>query len=184
MIESCLTWVGHITHMSCLTQEWVTLHIWMSHVSCMNESCLTYPFQITGWAPQLPPQGKVRGNGPQIRRKSAAAQVFVYYRFAIPKMCSKRSRWHICRKGAATEVCSYVQFDGTNVVMKKKMTVNTREKCGLGFVCMCGFVCGMCWCNLESKSIHTKWEMDHKYAGKMRVGFCNIVWTRVWNVLI
>jgi hypothetical protein len=35
-------WMSHVTHMneSCYTHEWVMLHTWMSHVSYMNESCL------------------------------------------------------------------------------------------------------------------------------------------------
>ena len=39
-----IVWMSHVSHMneSCLTYEWVMSHIWMSHVSHMNESCLTY----------------------------------------------------------------------------------------------------------------------------------------------
>ena len=37
-------WMSHVTHMneSCHTYEWVMWHIWMSHVTHMNESCHTY----------------------------------------------------------------------------------------------------------------------------------------------
>jgi len=36
--------LSHVSHMneSCLTYEWVMEHIWMSHGTHMNESCLTY----------------------------------------------------------------------------------------------------------------------------------------------
>ena len=36
-------WMSHVTHMneSCHTYEWVMSHIWMSHVTHMNESCHT-----------------------------------------------------------------------------------------------------------------------------------------------
>jgi len=36
--------MSHVSRMneSCLTYEWVMSHVWMSHVSRMNESCLTY----------------------------------------------------------------------------------------------------------------------------------------------
>ena len=37
-------WMSHVTHMneSCHTYEWVMSHIWMRHVTNMNESCHTY----------------------------------------------------------------------------------------------------------------------------------------------
>ena len=37
-------WMSHVTHMneSCHTYEWVMSRIWMSHVTHMNESCHTY----------------------------------------------------------------------------------------------------------------------------------------------
>ena len=37
-------WMSHVTLMneSCHTYEWVMSHIWMSHVTLMNESCHTY----------------------------------------------------------------------------------------------------------------------------------------------
>ena len=52
MTESCLMshmWISHVTHMneSCLTYEWVMSQLWMSHVSCMNESCLTYEWVMS-----------------------------------------------------------------------------------------------------------------------------------------
>jgi len=42
-------WMSHVSHMneSCLTHEWVMSHIWMSHVSHMNESCLTYESHVS-----------------------------------------------------------------------------------------------------------------------------------------
>jgi len=42
--DTCHIWMSHVTHMneSCLTYEWDMSHIWMSHVSHTNESCLTY----------------------------------------------------------------------------------------------------------------------------------------------
>jgi len=48
-------WMGHVTHMneSCHTYErvmshilWVMSHIWMSHVTHMNGSCLTYEWAM------------------------------------------------------------------------------------------------------------------------------------------
>jgi len=37
-------WMSHVAHMneSCHTYEWVMSHIWMSHAAHMNESCHTY----------------------------------------------------------------------------------------------------------------------------------------------
>jgi len=37
-------WMSHVTHIneSLHTYEWVMLHIWMSHVTNMNQSCHTY----------------------------------------------------------------------------------------------------------------------------------------------
>jgi len=42
-------WMSHVSHMneSCLTYEWVMSHIWTSHVSHMNESCLTYEWVMS-----------------------------------------------------------------------------------------------------------------------------------------
>ena len=44
MNTACHIWMSHVTHMneSCHTYEWVVPHIWMEHVSHMNESCQTY----------------------------------------------------------------------------------------------------------------------------------------------
>jgi len=38
-------WMSHVTHMneSCHTYEWVMSHTWMGHVPHMNESCPTWP---------------------------------------------------------------------------------------------------------------------------------------------
>ena len=37
-------WMSHVTHMneSCHTYEWVMAHVWMSHGTRMNDSCETY----------------------------------------------------------------------------------------------------------------------------------------------
>ena len=37
-------WMSHVSHLNatCLTYEWVVSQVWMSHVSHMNESCLAY----------------------------------------------------------------------------------------------------------------------------------------------
>jgi len=37
-------WMSHVTHMNepCHTYEWVMSHIWTSHATHMNESCHTY----------------------------------------------------------------------------------------------------------------------------------------------
>ena len=42
-------WVCHVTHMneSCHTCEWVMSHIWMSRVTHMNESCHTYEWLMS-----------------------------------------------------------------------------------------------------------------------------------------
>jgi len=42
-------WMRHVTHMneSCYTYEWVMSHIWMSHVTHMNESCHTYEWVMS-----------------------------------------------------------------------------------------------------------------------------------------
>jgi len=42
-------WMSHVTHMneSCYTYEWVMLHIWMSHVTHRNESCRTYEWVMS-----------------------------------------------------------------------------------------------------------------------------------------
>jgi len=48
-------WMSHVSRMneSCLTSrgtknpDWVMSHVWMSHVSHMNESCLTYEWVMT-----------------------------------------------------------------------------------------------------------------------------------------
>jgi len=50
-------WMSHVTHMneSCRTYEWVMLHIWMRHVTHMSESCHTcvpWPIHLAmnmGW---------------------------------------------------------------------------------------------------------------------------------------
>ena len=41
-------WMSHVSYMneSCLIYEWAMSHIWMSHVSYMNESCLIYEWVI------------------------------------------------------------------------------------------------------------------------------------------
>jgi len=42
-------WMSHVTHMdeSCHTYQWVLSHIWMSHVTPMNESCHTYQWVLS-----------------------------------------------------------------------------------------------------------------------------------------
>jgi len=42
-------WMSHVTHMneSCHTSEWVMSHIWMSHVTHLNESCHTYEWVMS-----------------------------------------------------------------------------------------------------------------------------------------
>ena len=42
-------WMSHVTHMneSCHTYEWVMSHIWMSHVTHMNEVCHTYEWVLS-----------------------------------------------------------------------------------------------------------------------------------------
>ena len=42
-------WMSHVTHMneSCHTYEWVMSHIWMSHVTHTNESCHTYDWVMS-----------------------------------------------------------------------------------------------------------------------------------------
>ena len=42
-------WMSHVTYMneSCRTYEWVMLHIWMSHVTYMNESCHIYEWVMS-----------------------------------------------------------------------------------------------------------------------------------------
>jgi len=42
-------WMGHVTHMneSCHTYDYVMWHIWMSHVTHMNESCCTYEWVMS-----------------------------------------------------------------------------------------------------------------------------------------
>jgi len=42
-------WMSHVTHMneSCHTYEWVMSHIWMSLVTHMNESCHTYEWVMS-----------------------------------------------------------------------------------------------------------------------------------------
>ena len=42
-------WMSHVTHVneSCHTCEWVMSHIWMSHVTYMNESCHTYEWVMS-----------------------------------------------------------------------------------------------------------------------------------------
>ena len=57
MDESCRTyewvtphiWVSHVAHTnySCRTYEWFMSHIWMSHVTYMNESCRTYEWVMS-----------------------------------------------------------------------------------------------------------------------------------------
>jgi len=44
MSHIVMLWMSHVTHVneSCHTCEWVMSHIWMSPVSQMNKSCLTY----------------------------------------------------------------------------------------------------------------------------------------------
>ena len=41
-------WMSHVTYMneSCHTYEWVMWHIWMSHVTHMKESCHTYEWVV------------------------------------------------------------------------------------------------------------------------------------------
>jgi len=42
-------WMGHVSHMneSCCTYEWVMSHIWMSHVTHMNASCHTHGWHMS-----------------------------------------------------------------------------------------------------------------------------------------
>ena len=42
-------WMCHVTHMneSCHTYEWVMSHIWVSHVTHMNVSCHTYEWVMS-----------------------------------------------------------------------------------------------------------------------------------------
>ena len=42
-------WMSHVTRMneSCHTYEWVMAHVWMSHVTRMNESCHTYEWVMS-----------------------------------------------------------------------------------------------------------------------------------------
>jgi len=43
-----VTWLFHfVCHKSCHTYTWVMPHIWMSHVTHMNESCLTYEWVMS-----------------------------------------------------------------------------------------------------------------------------------------
>ena len=140
--------MSHVSHIH--MYEWVMSHITtysqshMSHVSCMNESCLTYPHVWMSHVSHI--HFRSRAERRNLRRKEKYAEMdrkyakkvrelrCLYVRFEVPKMCSRGNRWQICRKNAATEVCLYVQFDMKNVLIKK--------------------------------------EMDRKYAGKVRVGFC------------
>ena len=45
-------WMSHVTPMNecCYKYEWVMSHIWMSHVTHMNESCHTYPSDMSSRA--------------------------------------------------------------------------------------------------------------------------------------
>jgi len=47
--ESCHIWMSHVTHLneSCHTYEWVMSHIWMSHGTHMYESCHTWMSHVT-----------------------------------------------------------------------------------------------------------------------------------------
>jgi len=42
-------WMSHVTHMndSCHTYEWIMTNIWMRHVSNLNESCHTYEWVMS-----------------------------------------------------------------------------------------------------------------------------------------
>ena len=42
-------WMRHVTHMNepCHKYEWAMSHIWMSHVTHMNESCQTYKWVLS-----------------------------------------------------------------------------------------------------------------------------------------
>jgi len=73
--ESRHTFTSHVTHMngtcthmneSCHTYEWVTPHIWMSHVTHMNESCHTYEWVMSRtcrtWIQHLAPTTPYHNN--------------------------------------------------------------------------------------------------------------------------
>jgi len=51
-------WIIHVTHLneSCHTYEWVISHIWMSHITHMNESCHTYEWVMSHiWTSHVTP---------------------------------------------------------------------------------------------------------------------------------